>query len=495
MLKIKKQYKNWGALALMIGITCIAQVVTLMKSSVVAGIFGTDIEMDAYNFSNSIVSFLFGFISSSVTTIVIPCYVHKKNRKNVDTFITILYGCMFMIAAFFILFRSPIIELLSNREAIFVNMSAYILTILLFANYFYSITNITAAHFQCNGRYNTPKIINLFFSAIVVAILVIKKNISIEQYTLIIAFGLCSNFLIDCLFAIKDGWRYKPCFQIKNKEVIEMFKLFLPIVYSSGVYKLSLMVDTIIASRLDTGKLTVLNYSNQIASMVNTILIGNLLLYSYPKIVAKIEDNGNQKIFWEQVGAFHLIVCLIIAGFISVGQEGITVLFQHGKFGSDASNAVFVGSLIYITGQQINIIRDLIYRYFYAKGDTKTPAGNSVLVSITNIVLSIILVRVIGFYGIVLGTVGASLLSLAGIMANFKKKIGFEVSLVKIIQPLVKNIIVMTITIIVINISKIYWPIDDKIFSILFYGCETVLIFILFLLVINRKALKAFKTL
>ena len=102
MLKIKKQYKNWGALALMIGITCIAQVVTLMKSSVVAGIFGTDIEMDAYNFSNSIVSFLFGFISSSVTTIVIPCYVHKKNRKNVDTFITILYGCMLMIAAFFI---------------------------------------------------------------------------------------------------------------------------------------------------------------------------------------------------------------------------------------------------------------------------------------------------------------------------------------------------------------------------------------------------------
>ena len=255
------------------------------------------------------------------------------------------------------------------------------------------------------------------------------------------------------------------------------------------------MIDTIIASRLDTGKLTVLNYSNQIANMVNTILIGNLLLYSYPKIVAKIEDNGNQKIFWEQVGVFHLIVCLIIAGFISVGQEGITVLFQHGKFSSDASNAVFIGSFIYIAGQQINIVRDLIYRYFYAKGDTKTPAGNSVLVSITNIVLSIILVRVIGFYGIALGTVGASLLSLVVIMVNFKKKIGFEVSLVKIIKPLAKNIIVMIITIFVTNLSKNYWAIDNEIFSILFYGGETVIIFILFLLVINRKTLKAFKTL
>ncbi|MBE5063451.1 polysaccharide biosynthesis protein [Lachnospiraceae bacterium DSM 108991] len=323
----------------------------------------------------------------------------------------------------------------------------------------------------------------------------IKKNISIEQYALVIAFGLCGNFLIDALFAIKDGWRYKPCFQVRNKEVIEMFKLFLPIVYSSGVYKFSLMVDSIIASRLDTGKLTVLNYSNQVAYMVNTIFIGNLLLYCYPKIVAKIEEKGNQKVFWNQVGLFHLIVCMIIAGFVSVGHEGITVLFQHGKFGSDASNAVFIGSLIYITGQQINIVRDLIYRYFYAKGDTKTPAGNSILVSITNILLSIILVRIIGFYGIALGTVGASLLSLVVITINFKRKIGLEISLIRVIEPLVKNIIVMSITVIVIILSKIYWPIDNSFLAILIYGCETVAIFIFISLLFNREILKTFKVL
>ena len=495
MLVTKKQYKNWRALTLMIGITCLAQVVTLMKSSVVAGIFGTGIEMDAYNFSNSIVSFLFGFVSSSITTIVIPCYVHKKNRNNVDTFITVLYGCMLIIAVFITLFRYPLIEIFSSREVEFVDISSYVLVILLFANYFFSITNITAAYFQCNGKYNTPKIINLFSSAIVVAMLLIKKNISIEQYTLIIAFGLCSNFLIDAIFAIKDGWRFKPCFQIENLEVIGMFKLFLPIVCSSGVYKLSLMVDTIIASRLDIGKLTVLNYSNQVANMINTILIGNLLLYSYPKIVAKIKENDNQKTFWNQVGLFHWIVCLIISGFISVGQEGITVLFQHGKFDSDASMAVFVGSLIYIVGQQINIVRDLIYRYFYAKGDTKTPAANSVLVSIANIVLSIILVHTIGFYGIVFGTVGASFLSLVVIINNFQKKIGLDVSLIGIIRSLSKNVAVMIITVVVIVLSKMYWPISNQFFAILFYGCETVIIFGLMSLVFNKDVLRTFGTL
>lgn len=495
MLVKKNKYKNLGALALMISITCFAQIVTLMKSSVVAGIFGTGIEMDAYNFSNSIVSFLFGFISSSITTIVIPCYVHKKNRNNVDTFITALYGFILIIVAFIILFRYPIIKILSGKSVEFVKISAHILVVLLFSNYFYSITNITAAHFQCNSKYNTPKIINLIFSAIVVWILIINKDVSIEKYTLIIAIGLVGNFVIDSLFAIKEGWRYRPCFQIKNREVIEIFRRFLPIVYSSGVYKLSLMVDTIIASRLDTGKLTVLNYSNQVANMVNTILIGNLLLYSYPKIVARIKEKGNQKIFWEQVVSFHLIVCLIIAGFISVGQEGIIVLFQHGKFGSDASKSVFLGSLIYIAGQQINIVRDLIYRYFYAKGDTRTPAGNSVLVSIANIVLSIILVRTIGFYGILLGTVGASFLSLIVIMINFKKKIGLEISVRRIIKLLISNIMIMIVTITVIMIIKINLKINNNIISILFYGCATVIVFVIFSFIINKNGIKSLKSL
>ena len=62
-------------------------------------------------------------------------------------------------------------------------------------------------------------------------------------------------------------------------------------------------------------------------------------------------------------------------------------------------------TLIYVRGLPINAFRDLIYRYFYAKGDTLTPFRNSLLISFLNIVISIILARFIGIYGIVLGTV------------------------------------------------------------------------------------------
>jgi len=50
-----KQYRGSLSLMVMIIITGITQVLTLMKSSLVAGIFGTGIEIDAYNLANSIV--------------------------------------------------------------------------------------------------------------------------------------------------------------------------------------------------------------------------------------------------------------------------------------------------------------------------------------------------------------------------------------------------------------------------------------------------------
>lgn len=106
-----------------------------------------------------------------------------------------------------------------------------------------------------------------------------------------------------------------------------------------------------------------------------------------------------------------MIVCMLICGFINIGYEGISLLFQHGEFDESATLGVFVGSLIYILGQQTDVIRDLIYRYFYAKGNTKDPAINSLVISGTNIIISLILVRCIGFYGIIIGTVIASFIS------------------------------------------------------------------------------------
>lgn len=484
---MRRKYGNAISLIFMIIITCIAQILTLAKSSLVAGHFGATSALDAYNFANSIVSFVFGFISSAISTVIIPNYVHKTNRKEVDSFITILYGCLAVIIVTIMVLRFQIVGLFSNRDELFVNLACNVLLILLMSNYLLAITNITAAYYQCIGKYNIPKILNLITQLIVVFALICMKNLSIIQYAKILAGGVVINFIIDIFTAIKLGWRFKPSFFIHSKETIELFRLFIPIVISTGIYQVSLMTDSTIATRLDEGKLTILTYSSQIASMVNSVIIGNLVIYSYPKIVKRIKEKENKKVFWEQTSFFHLITWLIIAGYVCVGHEMISVLFEHGKFTALAVKGVFIGSLLYIIGQQSNIVRDLMYRYFYAVGDTKTTASNSVLVSVVNISVSLILVRYVGFYGIILGTIIASFASLLRIFVQFNKKIGFGVPIKNIFFSLFTNIGIAGATMVIVLFTKSKLCFSGKLEAIFLYGIETVIVYVILVFLLKKK--------
>ena len=489
-----KGWSNQISVIVMIGITCLTQVLTIAKTSLVAGTFGASAEMDAYNFANNIVSFLFGFVASGITTVIIPQYVSKE-RKNVDTFITLIYGVLIVSVGMLILLRYQIVGIMSNKDEIYINIACNSMIILLVSNMLVSVSDITAAYFQCIDRYNIPKIVNFFAQFLVVIVLVFARDIDIIQYAYIIAFGVVLNFTFDLIIAIKCGWRYKPRFSFGSEGAKKLIIQFLPILVSSGIYRVSLLVDALIAACLDTGKLTILSYSNQISGMVNTVFIGTLLVYYYPKLVKKINNNdNNQEYFWQQSALFHALIGLLIVGFIGVGQEGVALLFQHGKFDQNATMGVFYGTLIYIVGQQTNVIRDLIYRYFYAKGDTKTAARNSIIVTIVNVITSIILVLTIGFYGIILGTVFASLVSLIIIFIKFKNKFGLYKKAGKLVMSYVRNCIAMIITIGIVIASKQLLFIDSSIIKILVFGTETTIIYLIALFFINRVVYDAFKT-
>ena len=490
MHKLKiKNFGNLISISVMIVITILTQIISLSKASVIASIFGTSIEMDAYNLALSIITFVFGFFSAGVTTIIIPFYINDKSMKRVDAFITFIFLVIFSISSILIFKRNEIIGIISQKNSVFINLTSRILVILIIGQFFSAFSNIIAAYFQCINKYNIPKLIAFFVQIVVLLVILEMNNFSIYLYAIVVTSSLIVEFIINIIIAFLNDWRYSPNFRFKSKGFQPLLKMFIPTIFSTGIYQLSLLVDSLIASRLEVGKISILSYSNQIVNIINVAIIGNLLIYSYPKIVKKIETNESQIYFWKNVSFFHMIVCLLICGFINIGYEGISLLFQHGEFNESATFGVFLGSLIYIFGQQTDVIRDLIYRYFYAKGNTKDPAFNGLVISVANIIISLILVRCIGFYGIIIGTVVASFISVIVILHKFKKKIKFEVKINKIVILLVKNIIISIITTASVYATKRVVRINNNLLSIILFGMETVIIFIVLILIISREML------
>lgn len=347
--------RNFFALFFMMTISFGSQILSLVKSSVIADNFGLSNEIDAYNLVNSISAFFVSFISSGIVTIIVPGYIQKKRREYLDSFITLIYFALFIIVAVFLTFRSYIIGFITNKSIDFVVLACNMLLVVLTTNYLFSITNITTAYFQSREKFNIPKLTNFSVQFIVIVVLLSLKKLTIIKLVICISCGLIINTLLDVVLACCEGWRFKPSFMFLSQETKRLFRTFIPVLISSGIYQISLLIDTLIASNLETGKITVLNYSGQIVNIVNTVVIGNLLVYIYPKIIKSIQNLDKQQFFWDATIFFHFVVCFIITVFAAIGKETITFLFQRGNFNESATQAVFFGALIYIFGQQTNI--------------------------------------------------------------------------------------------------------------------------------------------
>lgn len=482
----KKQSKNYIALIIMIILSIVSQILTLARTSVVAKNFGATSAMDAFGLSNSVATLIFGFITAGISTIIIPSYINKE-KKHVDSFITLIYGIISIVVVLIILFRYQIVGSFSNRDDVYIGLACDILIIILAAQFFQAIINITAAFFQSENRFNIPKIINLFSQIFVIVLLLVFKNLTIIEYTFIVAGGILFNFIFDIAVAFFLGWRYKPSFHFNNSETKIILKKFIPIMISAGVYQLSLFIDTLITERLGVGKISILSYSTQIISMVQTVVIGNLMIYIYPKIIKGVKEKSEKMVFWNQTEVFYTITIMLIAGFIVIGKEGIVVLFQRGAFDSNTTSAVYLCTSLYLFGMQFNVLRDMIYRYFYAVGNTKTPSANSMMVSILNIIISLVLVVFMGFYGVVIGTVASSIISTFVIYIRFSKKLGLGSPWILIVGKYFRNLIIAFISIIIVLITKYFLPISNPLVAIFVYGIQLVAVFFIIEFIFNRK--------
>lgn len=490
---IRKGKGEAGQLSLMIIISMLTQVIALYKSTVTATNFGASLEMDAYHFANNITTFLFAFVASGVTTVVIPAYVQKRRTKAINSFITLIYAVVFLGTGLLFLFRKPVFTMLSGRGEEFVTLSCDLMPFTVIIQSVTAVLAITTAFYQCNNRYNIPKIIVFCCNLLTVVLLMCTRALSIYDYLWILTLSAVVNLVIDMVIALKIGFRYTPATEFSSSDCMMLIRTFIPCMFSTGVYKVHSLVDSLIATSLGDGQLTILSYANMIVSLVNTLIVSNLTVYAYPRLVAKMhvqEERQAQKSLWEYSILFQWVVCLLISGYIAVGREGINLLFLRGKFDAEAANMVFLCCGLYLFGQQNNIVRDLVYRYFFAKADTKTTFKNSVMISILNLGLSILLVQIIGIFGIIIGTVLAGIISLVMILLKMRKKFGLYDEFKTWMIEFCKNNLIMFSTVAAILLVKSKLATGIAIVDILIFGILTVAVFAGCTILAKSKALK-----
>ena len=196
----------------------------------------------------------------------------------------------------------------------------------------------------------------------------------------------------------------RPVFDGKIKRV---FKLMGPGVIGAGVMHINLLADMIIASFLSAGSISYLYYAdrlNQLPLGVVGIAVGTALLPMLSKALSKGDMEEGRNLFNRALEMCLLLALPAAVALAVIPHELITVLFERGAFSAEDTMATVFVLQAYALGLPAYIAIKVFSTAHWARQDTVTPVKISVVATVLNIILSIILIQFIGVAGIALAT-------------------------------------------------------------------------------------------
>lgn len=201
------------------------------------------------------------------------------------------------------------------------------------------------------------------------------------------------------------GFQWRAVLDLRTPAMRRILWLLGPRLLDLGVFHLTLIVMTNLASRLGPGSVSALEWGWDAMQLPETLIGTAFGLVAFPTL-AELAASGDLAGLRRTLGqALRVVVALTVpatVGLIVLGRPLLQLLYQRGAFDASSTQAVVVALRFYALGLVGHASLELVARTFFARQDTITPllfaAGSALL----NIVLGLLLMGVLGFGGLAL---------------------------------------------------------------------------------------------
>jgi putative peptidoglycan lipid II flippase len=222
------------------------------------------------------------------------------------------------------------------------------------------------------------------------------------------------------------GFSIKWGLHLKNPGVRKILGRMTPGLLGTGIHPINVLISTMLASQLATGAQTILFNSNMMGEMVLGVFATSLATVSLPTMSNLVVIGDLQGLRDSLVSTLRSIAIMIIPGSVGIAILAwpiVAIIFQTGRYdamavGWTANTLAYQAiGLIFIATSRI------ITQCLYALKDYKSPTYAALISMITNIILSVLLMKPLGTAGIALANSIASLIGLAFLVMTINKKI------------------------------------------------------------------------
>ena len=203
------------------------------------------------------------------------------------------------------------------------------------------------------------------------------------------------------------GLMPRPRVDYRHEGVSRILKLMAPALFGVSVSQINLLLDTVLASFLQTGSVSWLYYSDRLSELplgVFGIAIGTVILPSLSrKHAAASAEQFAATLDWA-VRAVLLIGVPAALALVLLAEPLIATLFHYGEV-TDRDVIMSAQSLrAYSAGLLAFMLIKVLAPGFFAREDTKTPVKIGVIAMVANMAFNLALIVPLAHAGLALAT-------------------------------------------------------------------------------------------
>ena len=408
--------------------TFISRLLGLVRDIVIAHLMGAGVAADLFFFANKIPNFLRRlFAEGAFAQAFVPVlseYHKTKSPDQVKELIAAVSGTLGTIVTIItilgVLGSSVITALFGfgwflewwngGDQAYKFELASFLLKITFPYLWFITFTALSGAILNTLGKFAvaafTPVFLNI---AIISCAIFVSPHLQQPEVGLAIGvfIGGAVQFFFQIPFLKKEKLLVKPSWNWSHPGVIKIRTLMIPALFGVSVSQINLLLDTLIASFLQTGSISWLYYSDRLLEFplgLFGIAIATVILPSLSAShITQSKESFTKTIDWG-----IRMVCLLgfpaMLGLIVLAEPMLRVLFMRGEFDVADVSMASMSLWAYGSGLLSFMLVKVLAPGYYSRQDTKTPVKYGIIAMLTNMVLNIVFAIPFSYVGLAIAT-------------------------------------------------------------------------------------------
>ncbi len=396
----------------------LSRVTGLVREVIVGAQFGTSAGYDAYLAAFRVPDTLFqliagGALGSAFVPVFSQFWVKGETAgawllfSRVLNLVTVVLICAAGVAAVFAL---PLVERViapgfSPEQQ---QLTANLMRLMLVSTVLFGISGLVMGALNAMQHFLWPAVAPTVYNlAIIAGAWLLGERLGVYGVAIGVVVGALGHLLVQLPDLFRAGARYSRSWAPRDPAVSEVARLMAPRVLGLFFVQMHFLINTILASGLDTGSLSSLNYAWLLMLLPLGIFAQSVATAAFPTFSAQVAAGQTAEMrhtFGQALRTVLFVELPAATGLFIFGAALVGVLLERGAFTEESTLMVAYALQFYAIGLAAHGALEIVVRAFYALHDTWTPVVAGIATMVLNIVLSLLLIGPLSFGGLALSS-------------------------------------------------------------------------------------------